>query len=85
MTGVASRQVPWSANCLNTGGYQEPRRPGHARRRPVSEMAAAFCSSVIVCFPPSWFSMEQRVDLKAEGLWEELLDAFQPEIEIQDW
>lgn len=33
----------------------------------------------------SWFSMEQVVDLKAEGLWEELLDGFQPEIVIQDW
>nr|XP_020484918.1 F-box only protein 50 [Labrus bergylta] len=33
----------------------------------------------------SWFSMEQVVDLKAEGLWEELLDEFQPEIVIQDW
>lgn len=33
----------------------------------------------------SWFSMEQVVDLKAEGLWEELLDDFQPEIVIQDW
>lgn len=38
-----------------------------------------------VCFPPSWFSMEQLVDLKAEGLWEKLLDHFQPEIQIQDW
>lgn len=25
------------------------------------------------------------MDLKAEGLWEELLDEFQPEIVIQDW
>lgn len=33
----------------------------------------------------SWFSMEQVVDLKAEGLWEEMLDEFQPEIVIQDW
>ncbi|XP_041657364.1 F-box only protein 50 [Cheilinus undulatus] len=33
----------------------------------------------------SWFSMEQVVDLKAEGLWDELLDEFQPEIVIQDW
>lgn len=39
-----------------------------------------------VCSPAlSWFSMEQVVDLKAEGLWEELLDDFQPEIVIQDW
>lgn len=29
--------------------------------------------------------MEQLVDLKAEGLWEDLLDHFQPEIHIQDW
>ncbi|XP_060768337.1 F-box only protein 50 [Neoarius graeffei] len=42
---------------------------------------------VVVCFMPvySWFSLEQRVDLKAEGLWEELLDAFQPDIAIEDW
>ncbi|GAA6218509.1 F-box only protein 50 [Lates japonicus] len=42
---------------------------------------------VVVCHMPqySWFSMEQVVDLKAEGLWEELLDEFQPEIVIQDW
>uniref|UniRef100_UPI0037E8275D F-box only protein 50 n=1 Tax=Semicossyphus pulcher TaxID=241346 RepID=UPI0037E8275D len=33
----------------------------------------------------SWFSMEQVVDLKAEGLWDELLDEFQPEIVVQDW
>ncbi|XP_045895728.1 F-box only protein 50 [Micropterus dolomieu] len=41
----------------------------------------------MICALPqySWFSMEQVVDLKAEGLWEELLDDFQPEIVIQDW
>lgn len=32
----------------------------------------------------SWFTLEQVVDLTAEGLWEELLDDFQPEIVIQD-
>lgn len=32
----------------------------------------------------SWFTLEQVVDLTAEGLWEELLDNFQPEIVIQD-
>nr|ADD84669.1 nonspecific cytotoxic cell receptor protein-1 [Epinephelus coioides] len=44
-------------------------------------------AGVAVCGLPqySWFSMEQVVDLKAEGLWEELLDDFQPEIVIQDW
>ncbi|KAF0038722.1 hypothetical protein F2P81_009206 [Scophthalmus maximus] len=36
-------------------------------------------------WPCRWFSMEQVVDLKAEGLWEEMLDEFQPEIVIQDW
>lgn len=45
--------------------------------------------SVLTCdilnYVLSWFSMEQIVDLKAEGLWEELLDDFQPEIVIQDW
>lgn len=25
------------------------------------------------------------MDLKAEGLWDELLDEFQPEIVIEDW
>lgn len=42
---------------------------------------------VVVCALPrySWFTMEQVVDLKAEGLWDELLDEFQPEIAIQDW
>ncbi|XP_008330738.1 F-box only protein 50 [Cynoglossus semilaevis] len=41
----------------------------------------------VICEMPrySWFSMEQTVDLKAEGLWEELLDDFQPEIFIQDF
>lgn len=40
----------------------------------------------VVCSLPqySWFSMEQVVDLKAEGLWDELLDDFQPDIAIQD-
>uniref|UniRef100_A0A087YJW9 P1, F-box associated domain containing n=1 Tax=Poecilia formosa TaxID=48698 RepID=A0A087YJW9_POEFO len=41
----------------------------------------------VVCGLPqySWFTLEQVVDLKAEGLWDELLDKFQPEIVIQDW
>ncbi|XP_068186503.1 F-box only protein 50 [Antennarius striatus] len=41
----------------------------------------------VICQLPtySWFSMEQIVDLKAEGLWEELMDEFQPEILVQDW
>ncbi|XP_074529233.1 F-box only protein 50-like isoform X2 [Halichoeres trimaculatus] len=42
---------------------------------------AVVCSSI----ENSWFSMEQVVDLKAEGLWDELLDEFQPAIAIQDW
>ncbi|XP_037324048.1 F-box only protein 50-like [Pungitius pungitius] len=44
-------------------------------------------AGAVVCQLPqySWFTMEQVVDLKAEGLWEELLDNFQPEIFIQDW
>ncbi|KAB5522732.1 hypothetical protein PHYPO_G00162840 [Pangasianodon hypophthalmus] len=42
---------------------------------------------VVVCYMPdfSWFSLEQQVDLKAEGLWDELLDKFQPDIAIEDW
>ncbi|KAF6729394.1 F-box only protein 50 [Oryzias melastigma] len=41
---------------------------------------------VVICALPqfSWFTLEQVVDLKAEGLWEELLDDFQPEIVVQD-
>ncbi|XP_068600614.1 F-box only protein 50 [Brachionichthys hirsutus] len=41
----------------------------------------------VVCQLPrySWFSLEQVLDLKAEGLWEELMDEFQPEIFVQDW
>ncbi|TSO37092.1 F-box only protein 50 [Bagarius yarrelli] len=42
---------------------------------------------VVVCYLPdfSWFSLKQQVDLKAEGLWDELLDTFQPDIAIEDW
>ncbi|XP_028652994.1 F-box only protein 50 [Erpetoichthys calabaricus] len=41
----------------------------------------------VVCYLPmySWFSLEQRIDLMEEGLWEELMDAYQPDICIQDW
>ncbi|XP_032388997.1 F-box only protein 50 [Etheostoma spectabile] len=44
-------------------------------------------AGAVICELPrySWFSMEQVVDLKAEGLWEELLDDFQPQIAIEDW
>uniref|UniRef100_A0A3Q3W1E0 FBA domain-containing protein n=1 Tax=Mola mola TaxID=94237 RepID=A0A3Q3W1E0_MOLML len=44
-------------------------------------------AGAVICYLPqySWFSMEQVVDLKAEGMWNELLDDFQPEIVIQDW
>ncbi|XP_074528824.1 F-box only protein 50-like [Halichoeres trimaculatus] len=44
-------------------------------------------STAVVCGWTSqiWLSMEQIVDLKEEGLWDELLDEFQPEIVIQDW
>ncbi|XP_030044486.1 F-box only protein 50 isoform X2 [Microcaecilia unicolor] len=42
---------------------------------------------VVVCYLPnySWSIKEQCVDLKAEGLWEELLDSYQPDIFILDW
>ncbi|XP_041865303.1 F-box only protein 50 [Melanotaenia boesemani] len=42
---------------------------------------------VVICSLPqySWFTLEQIVDLKAEGLWNELLDGLQPEVVIQDW
>ncbi|KAJ8275878.1 hypothetical protein COCON_G00076300 [Conger conger] len=41
----------------------------------------------VICHMPqfSWFSLEQTVDLKGEGFWEELLDNFQPDISVQDW
>ncbi|XP_072231383.1 F-box only protein 50 [Leuresthes tenuis] len=44
-------------------------------------------AGAVICALPqySWFTLEQVVDLKAEGLWDELLDDFQPEILIQDW
>ncbi|KAM4544614.1 F-box only protein 50 [Odontesthes bonariensis] len=44
-------------------------------------------AGAVICALPqySWFTLEQVVDLKAEGLWDELLDDFQPEIVIQDW
>ncbi|XP_069042483.1 F-box only protein 50 [Lepisosteus oculatus] len=40
-----------------------------------------------VCALPqySWFSLEQHVDLKQEGLWDEVLDVYQPDICIKDW
>ncbi|CAG5875795.1 F-box only protein 50 [Menidia menidia] len=44
-------------------------------------------AGAVICALPqfSWFTLEQVVDLKAEGLWDELLDEFQPEIVVQDW
>lgn len=33
----------------------------------------------------SWTVKQQRVDLLAEGLWEELLDVEQPHITVMDW
>ncbi|KAG5844295.1 F-box only protein 50 [Anguilla rostrata] len=41
----------------------------------------------VICHMPqfSWFFLEQKVDLKGEGFWEELLDNFQPDISVQDW
>lgn len=41
---------------------------------------------VVICYMPqfNWLTLEQRVDLKAEGLWDELLDG-QPDILVQDW
>ncbi|XP_028277213.1 F-box only protein 50 [Parambassis ranga] len=49
--------------------------------------ASGIPAGAVVCGLPlySWFTLEQTVDLKAEGLWEKLLDDFQPEILIQDW
>ncbi|XP_074873697.1 F-box only protein 50 [Carettochelys insculpta] len=32
-----------------------------------------------------WCIKEQQVDLLAEGLWEELLDSYQPNITVMDW
>ncbi|XP_076852312.1 LOW QUALITY PROTEIN: F-box only protein 50-like, partial [Brachyhypopomus gauderio] len=42
---------------------------------------------VVICHLPQfrWFSMSQQIDLKAEGLWDDLLDTFQPDIVIDDW
>ncbi|XP_005987938.1 F-box only protein 50 [Latimeria chalumnae] len=40
-----------------------------------------------ICYLPnySWFIKDQYIDLKNEGLWEELLDVYQPKICITDW
>lgn len=53
----------------------------------LPEDTSGIPEGVVICQLPqtSWFTMEQFVDLKAEGLWEELLDEFQPEIVIEDW
>ncbi|XP_053328337.1 F-box only protein 50 isoform X6 [Spea bombifrons] len=42
---------------------------------------------VVVCYLPvySWCVKEQVVDLVAEGLWEDLLDSYQPDIYVLDW
>lgn len=40
--------------------------------------------TLVCCLVLSWLSIEHDVDLKAEVLWEELLDDFQPEMVIQD-
>ncbi|XP_048841834.1 F-box only protein 50 [Brienomyrus brachyistius] len=44
-------------------------------------------AGVAICYLPrfSWFTLEQKVDLKEEGFWDELLDDFQPDIAIEDW
>ncbi|KAJ7984809.1 hypothetical protein DPEC_G00358620 [Dallia pectoralis] len=49
--------------------------------------ASGIPPGVVICELPnfSWFTLEQKVDLKAEGLWDELLDGFQPDIVIKDW
>ncbi|KAJ3588708.1 hypothetical protein NHX12_009562 [Muraenolepis orangiensis] len=53
----------------------------------LPEDASGIPPGVVICHLPqySWCTMEQRVDLKAEGLWDELLDKCQPDIVIQDW
>ncbi|XP_030009162.1 F-box only protein 50-like [Sphaeramia orbicularis] len=78
----------------------EPDQPGPPRCEPEGDFSGWTTSSevlpydtsgipegVVICALPqfSWFSMEQVVDLKAEGLWEQLMDEFQPEIAIEDW
>ncbi|CAL8266979.1 unnamed protein product [Merluccius merluccius] len=42
---------------------------------------------VVVCHLPqySWFTLEQLVDLKAEGFSDVFMDKHQPSIAIQDW
>ncbi|XP_034540401.1 F-box only protein 50-like [Notolabrus celidotus] len=53
----------------------------------IPEDRSGIPEGVVICSSSrySWFSLVQVVDLKAEGLWDELLDKFQPEIVIQDW
>ncbi|KAF5896590.1 F-box only protein 50, partial [Clarias magur] len=81
-----------------TGEYPDPNLP--PQFEPTGDFSGWSTSSerlpldtsgippgVVICHLPnySWFSLEQRVDLKAEGLWDELLDSFQPDIAVEDW
>lgn len=76
-TPVASLRGWWSALCLSSG--ETFCRPGTGLD-PGSDRRSNSGSPAL-----SWFTLEQVVDLKAEGLWEELLDGFQPEVVVQDW
>lgn len=51
----------------------------------VSKRSCILSDTAFVHLYLRWFSLEQHVDLKAEGLWDQLLDEFQPEIVIEDW
>ncbi len=51
----------------------------------VRKMSYNLSDMVFVYLNFRWFSLEKCVDLKAEGLWDQLLDDFQPEIVIEDW
>uniref|UniRef100_A0A452HCX7 FBA domain-containing protein n=1 Tax=Gopherus agassizii TaxID=38772 RepID=A0A452HCX7_9SAUR len=84
---------PFERNLL-----QSPNPEGNALYRHRTERCPLPCtpapcgyqllrSSLILFLPPpcSWCVKQQRVDLLAEGLWEELLDSYQPNITVMDW
>ncbi|XP_062454294.1 F-box only protein 27-like [Rhea pennata] len=64
----------WVQNGGDGWAIEENRRP-----LPGAPAQTCFVSSF------DWCSKSQLVDLLAEGLWEELLDAWQPEIHVSDW
>uniref|UniRef100_A0A8C3I164 NCCRP1, F-box associated domain containing n=1 Tax=Chrysemys picta bellii TaxID=8478 RepID=A0A8C3I164_CHRPI len=84
---------PFERNLLQSPNPEGNALYGHRTERcslpcmPVPCGSWLPCSSLILFLPPlcSWCIKQQRVDLLAEGLWEELLDSYQPNITVMDW